>query len=218
MKSIFSPDNPVVKVILKIGNIWILNILWLITSLPVFTIGASTTALIYSVMKLQHDEGYTWKNFFHSFKENFKQSTGIWLIYLAVGALLAVDLVYWNKKGVGFSNVNLPWAISIAVCILYGISLSYVFAIQSKFVNTVKNTILYSILLPYRNLKQTILIAIVLIAVVYLNVTTVFAVNFFTINVGAGFIAYLLGIFFSDVFRKYIPEEDDIPEEALEES
>ena len=103
----------------------------------------------------------------------------------------------------------MPWALSIAACILYGISLSYVFAIQSKFVNTVRNTILYSILLPYRNLKQTILIAIVLIAVIYFNVTTVYAVNFMTLNFGVGLIAYLFGVFYSDVFEKYIPKEKE---------
>lgn len=209
MKGIFSPDNPVVRFFVKLGYIWYLDILWLVTSLPIFTIGASTTALLYSSMKLQMEEGYPTKNFFHSFKENFKQATGIWMIYLGVGALLALDLIYWNKRGAGFSNLNMPWALSIAACILYGISLSYVFAIQSKFVNTVRNTILYSILLPYRNLKQTILIAIVLIAVIYFNVTTVFAVNFMTLNFGVGLIAYLFGIFFSDVFEKYIPKEKE---------
>lgn len=209
MKGIFSPDNPVVRFFVKLGYIWYLDILWLVTSLPIFTIGASTTALLYSSMKLQKEEGYPTKNFFHSFKENFKQATGIWMIYLGVGALLALDLIYWNKRGAGFSNLNMPWALSIAACILYGISLSYVFAIQSKFVNTVRNTILYSILLPYRNLKQTILIAIVLIAVIYFNVTTVYAVNFMTLNFGVGLIAYLFGIFFSDVFEKYIPKEKE---------
>ena len=193
----------------KLGYIWYLDILWLVTSLPIFTIGASTTALLYSSMKLQKEEGYPTKNFFHSFKEKFKQATGIWMIYLGVGALLALDLIYWNKRGAGFSNLNMPWALSIAACILYGISLSYVFAIQSKFVNTVRNTILYSILLPYRNLKQTILIAIVLIAVIYFNVTTVYAVNFMTLNFGVGLIAYLFGVFYSDVFEKYIPKEKE---------
>lgn len=209
MKGIFSPDNPVVRFFVKLGYIWYLDILWLVTSLPIFTIGASTTALLYSSMKLQKEEGYPTKNFFHSFKENFKQATGIWMIYLGVGALLALDLIYWNKRGAGFSNLNMPWALSIAACILYGISLSYVFAIQSKFVNTVRNTILYSILLPYRNLKQTILIAIVMIAVIYFNVTTVYAVNFMTLNFGVGLIAYLFGVFYSDVFEKYIPKEKE---------
>ena len=78
----------------KIGKIFLLNLLWLICSLPVFTIGASTTALIYTSMKLSDNEGYWHQNFFSSFKENFKQATALFFIYLAAGAFLAGDFPF----------------------------------------------------------------------------------------------------------------------------
>ena len=53
----FDLDNVVWRTIDKIGKIFLLNLLWLICSLPVFTIGASTTALIYTSMKLSDNEG-----------------------------------------------------------------------------------------------------------------------------------------------------------------
>ena len=68
LRTIFSPDNPVWRFFILVGRIWWLNILWLVCSLPIFTIGASTTALIYSCMKLKKDEGYPTENFFKSFK------------------------------------------------------------------------------------------------------------------------------------------------------
>ena len=101
-------------------------------------------------MKLHKEEGYATKNFFKSFKENFKQSTIIWLIYVAVGAILTADLYFWKQQSNGNKVVL---GLSLAVLILYAISLSYVFAIQAKFVNSIKNTLLYSILLPFKNLK-----------------------------------------------------------------
>lgn len=190
---------------IKVGYIWWLNILWLICSLPIITIGASTTALIYSCMKLHKEEGYATKNFFCSFKENFRQSTVIWLIYVAVGAVLMADLYFWKFKS---SGNKIVLGLSLAVLILYGISLSYVFAIQAKFVNSIKNTLLYSILLPFKNLKETILILVTLGTVLYFNVTTVFLVNFFTLNVGVGFIVFLLAVFYNAVFERYIPKEE----------
>ena len=63
----FDLDNVVWRTIDKIGKIFLLNLLWLICSLPVFTIGASTTALIYTSMKLSDNEGYWHQNFFSSF-------------------------------------------------------------------------------------------------------------------------------------------------------
>ncbi|MBP5454224.1 MAG: YesL family protein [Lachnospiraceae bacterium] len=190
---------------IKVGYIWWLNILWLVCSLPIITIGASTTALIYSCMKLHKEEGYATKNFFKSFKENFKQSTIIWLIYVAVGAILTADLYFWKQQSNGNKVVL---GLSLAVLILYAISLSYVFAIQAKFVNSIKNTLLYSILLPFKNLKETILILVTLGTVLYFNVTTVFLVNFFTLNVGVGFIVFLLAVFYNAVFERYIPKEE----------
>lgn len=205
MKGLFSPDNPVIRFMIKVGYIWWLNILWLVCSLPIITIGASTTALIYSCMKLHKEEGYATKNFFKSFKENFKQSTIIWLIYVAVGAILTADLYFWKQQSNGNKVVL---GLSLAVLILYAISLSYVFAIQAKFVNSIKNTLLYSILLPFKNLKETILILVTLGTVLYFNVTTVFLVNFFTLNVGVGFIVFLLAVFYNAVFERYIPKEE----------
>ena len=198
---------------IKVGYIWWLNILWLVCSLPIVTIGASTTALIYSCMKLHKEEGYPAKNFFSSFKENFKQSTIIWLIYLAVGALIVADFYFWKMQE---SGNKLVFGLTLAVSILYAISLSYVFAIQAKFVNSIKRTLAYSVLLPFRNLKETVLILVTLGAVVYFNVTTIFMVNFFTLNVGVGFIVFLLSVFYNAVFERYIPkQEEDRFEAAL---
>ena len=211
LKSIFSPDNPVFRFIIKIGYCWWLNILWLATSIPVITIGASTTALIYSAMKLHKDEGYPTKNFFHSFKENFRQATIIWLIYLAAGALLMLGAVYWNQSRI--SGHFIAQALIWALILLYAMSISYVFAIQSKFVNPISRTIIYSFLLPLRNLKETLLILVTIAAVVYFNVTTIFMVNFWTLNLGIGLIAFLFAVFYSNVFEKYIPKQEEPAED-----
>lgn len=211
MKSIFDPDNVIVRGFIKLGYIWVLNILWLVTSIPIITIGASTTALIYSCMKLHDDDGYPWKNYFHSFKDNLRQATGIWLLYLVVGACLCSGLIYWNQNGIrtAAGDINILWALTLALCIFYLITLEWVFAIQSKFVNTVANTIHFAIVLPFKHLKETIMMLVVIIAVAYLNITTVFAVNYFTISLGLGVIAYLFAVYYINVFKQYIPVDPE---------
>ena len=73
LQGLFNYDNPVWRFIGKLGDLIILNILWMITSIPIVTIGASTTALYYVTLKLVRDEdGYTIKSFFKSFRDNFK--------------------------------------------------------------------------------------------------------------------------------------------------
>ena len=78
-----------------IGKFWdvlIVNLLWFFLSIPIFTIGASTTAMYYVTLKLaRDDDGYTIRSFFKSFKENFKQATIIWMIFLITGVVLGFD-------------------------------------------------------------------------------------------------------------------------------
>ena len=133
----------------------------MICSLPIVTIGASTTALVYSCIKLHHHDGYPWSNFFHSFKENFKQATVLFLIFLAAGVLLVTDLILGNQANNSFGTF-----MKIAACVIgipYFITLLYVFGVQSRFVNSVKDTIRYAFFVALRNYKTTIQLALIVI-------------------------------------------------------
>lgn len=91
LQGFFNYDNPVWRFIGKLGDLILLNILWIVCSIPVFTIGASTTAVYYVTLKLARDEGdSTIRSFFHSFKSNFRQATAIWLILLALALCWAL--------------------------------------------------------------------------------------------------------------------------------
>ena len=92
MRDLCNPDKPLFAVLTKLTYSAYLNILWLVCSLPIVTIGASTTALFYVTLKMaeDRDDGLT-RMFFKAFRENFKPATKLWLILLAVGSLLAAD-------------------------------------------------------------------------------------------------------------------------------
>jgi hypothetical protein len=49
MNRIFGMDSPLVETLMKVGDCLCLSVLWLVFSLPVFTIGASSTALYATV-------------------------------------------------------------------------------------------------------------------------------------------------------------------------
>ncbi len=215
LSRIFNVDNPVFRAIGTLGNIIILNWIWLICSLPVITMGASTTALIYACIKLHRHEGYVWSNFFHSFKENFKQSTILFLIFLFVGIMLGADMILGNQMRSTAGNI-----LQAAACVLalpWFLTLLYVFAVQSRFVNSVKNTIRYAFLVALRNMGATIQIALIVILAVWLN-TTIVLFNYATISAGFGLVAYCCSFYYGRVFKKYIVEDEPkTPEELLEE-
>ena len=83
MRNMFNSDSSFSKIMNKIADWFILNILWIFCSIPIVTIGATTTALYSVNLKIiNNEEGNLIKTFFKSFKENFKKSTIICYIFL----------------------------------------------------------------------------------------------------------------------------------------
>lgn len=57
----------------KFGDLFIINILFIITSIPIFTIGAATTAMYAFTTKLVKDqEGPVWKSYWSAFKKKLQ--------------------------------------------------------------------------------------------------------------------------------------------------
>ena len=74
-------------------NLFVLNALWALCSIPLVTIGASTTAL-FSVTRqwVKGKEPPLLSHFWKGFKENFLQATLIWIILATAGVMLSVNL------------------------------------------------------------------------------------------------------------------------------
>ena len=73
MASIFGIDSAYGRFMNKVGDIILLSILWIVCSLPVVTIGTAACAAYYTAAKvLRHHNGYVSKEFFRSFKRNFR--------------------------------------------------------------------------------------------------------------------------------------------------
>ncbi len=208
MRGFFNYDNPVWRFIGKFWDVFILNILWLVCSLPIITIGASTTAMYYVTLRLVRDEdGYTFRSFFHSFKQNFKQATIIWLIFLVAGIILLTDVWFVLTAGVvpqGTARMVFT-ALFVGMFIIWFAMLTYVFPILARFYGTVKQTLLNSFLLSVRYILYTIAMIAVDIAIVYLALTSLPFLMMF----GLALIAFVNSYFLHQVFKHFIPEETE---------
>ena len=147
-------DSGIMRVLSKICDIVCLNVLWLVCSLPIITIGASTTALYTVMLKLvKNEEGYIFKGFLHAFKLNFKQSTIIWLILLLCGGVCFVD-----------------YRISEMMLAFFLISVTiYSFALTARYENTIGATLKNALLLTVAKLPYTILMTALTVGAVVLS-------------------------------------------------
>lgn len=210
LSGFFNYDNPVWRFIGKFGDLIILNILWFVCSIPIFTIGASTTAVYYVTLKLaRNDDGYTIRSFFKSFKENFKQATIIWLIMLAVGLLLAFDLYFFTKSGFIASSQlrTVMVTIFLAMSIIYLAILTYIFPLQSRFYNTIKRTFFNAFFMSIRHLFNTIGMIVIDVAVVVAMVL-IPQIMMFGVLFGFPLLAFINSYILSPVLQKYMPKEE----------
>ncbi len=206
MSEFFNPDNPIMRFITKIANSVYLNILWLICSLPVVTIGASTTSLFYVTLKMaKNEEGNLTAAFFRSFKENFRQATKIWLILLAAGMVFALDgYIFYHMR---FENAL--WTIGTAIFLValaaYTIILMYIFPLLARFDNTIGAMFKNSIFIGMRFLLCTALMAVIYFVMLFV------IIHIFTPAVifGEGLCALLCSYLLSNILLMCQEQEED---------
>lgn len=150
MNSLFSIDSPLWRFTDKVLRLIWLNLLWFLCSIPLITIGASTTALYSVTLKYVRDEeGYLTSSFFQAFKNNFRSSTTIWMLMSVFNVFLVIDLIlYLRIQSTGALEFFMLTIFFTALLIFLFVNL-YIYAVIAYFQNTtiqyIKNAFLLSI-------------------------------------------------------------------------
>lgn len=160
MGRFFDMDSPLVQALGKMADLMWLNLLVIFTSLPIFTFGAAITAAHYVALKIKRgEEGYVTKDYFRSFKENFKQSTIIWLLTILVAGVMLGDMfiMFYSEATEIASWIQV---LVMAAGILVIFTLMWVFALQAKFSNAIKVTIKNAFAVSIWQFPKTILMVV----------------------------------------------------------
>ncbi len=208
MFSLFRYDGPLMRFLTGIFDLLVLNILWLIGCIPIVTIGASTTAMYSVVLKLIRGEDYTvFLPFVRSFRENLKQATIIWLIFLAAFALLGANLFLCFFGILGGTVLKLiVLIISGLLAIPVVFVFLYVLPLQARFYNSIKQTIQNALIISLTHLPATILMVILDAAVIW---ATVLAVPLLSLFAGI-LVAFVNAWVITPIFAKYMKEGESL--------
>lgn len=207
MINLFGIDNKFFETLEKISNIVILNFLYILFSIPIITIGASTTATYFVAMKIvQNEEGYIFRTFIKSFKENFKISTIVWIMIMLVGGVLILDFHISNAiPNSSISNIFKLILTMVSIIIIFNIT--YVFPIICKFDNSIKNTIINAILISIQNLPYTIIMSLLnlipIISILFFS-NYLGYIAFFYIIIGYAVVSCINSFFLNNILNKYI--------------
>lgn len=169
MFSMFSPDSKIMQIIGRITDLIVLNILFLLCCLPVFTIGAATTAMYTLCFRmLRQEEGNILKPYFRAFRENFKPATGVFLI---LSVILVPDYLYFDRFFHMNGILHYVSYFFVLIAALAVLTAGFVFPWVSQFRNSASQTLKNALLLSIGNLPRAIAIAAITLLPVILWIT-----------------------------------------------
>lgn len=171
----FSIDSPLFKFMQRLTDVFLLNLLWLLFSLPIVTVGCSTAAAFSVAMKfVDESEGHIWNDFITTFKANWKQGLPLGLI--SIVAVIAVRLDFFIAENT--EGNSLPFLIAgflTAFFLLF--SLIYFFPLIVRYENTIPNSLKNSFRLGMKHIGRTVLLIIVIaveLLLIFWNYITLF--------------------------------------------
>lgn len=213
-------DSPLMQGLSKLADLMILNLLTVFCCLPIITVGPALTALNYMSLKLVRNEDcYVVRGYFKSFKENFKQSTIIWLLMLFIAILLGMDFfIMFGADGGGINDIM---QILIFIAAFFWLCTAlYVFPVLARFQNTIRATLKNALLMSIMQFPKTVVMAIaylipLVLFIYFFQLTPI--VLFFGFSVPAWVSAKLYDKLFKKLEDKFIEEHGSVDAEVGEE-
>lgn len=211
MNKLFRVNSPLMRKLAQLPDLILLNLLWIICCLPVFTIGAATTALHTVVQKyVTEEEQGVIKPFFSAFRMNFRQSTKLWIPLCLLYILLAVDLLYLLNYAAGIAlALWIPFLILGAIA---AILLSYGFPLIARYDNDLKTVISNAFLLFSLHFFPSLgVIALNLLpwGLLLLEPNLFLRTSILWVFAGGSLISYIVNCILLPIFRKYDPKDPE---------
>ena len=201
----FVIDSPVMRFLGRIGDIIILNLIFVVTALPVITVGTALSALYTVAMKLARGEDPSvLREYMRAFRRNMKPATICWLIMAAAGALIFLDF-----RLVGAFGGALYTVVRLLLAMIFGVwmlTFLYLCPYIARFENTVFHSVKNALFLSAAHLPSTVMMLVISVGLI---VVTLFTSRTFVIGtIGwffAGFaaVAYVQSFLLSRIFAKY---------------
>ncbi|MDO4338666.1 MAG: DUF624 domain-containing protein [Eubacteriales bacterium] len=197
----FNPEGPFFEFMNTLAAFIGLNVLFLITCLPVVTIGPALTALYtVTLQEARKEHGYIFSTYLKAFKRNFPQSAAAFLLQMVLMLVFLFNAFFWGNQGTVTGNIIL-FVITVLLVIL-ALSFLYTFPLLARFENTLKQTLQNSISIAIVNPRITLgLLAVQVVCVLLCAIVP--QAKIFMLLLGFSFLAYCNSLLFNKLFSSY---------------
>ena len=206
MNGFFSIDSPFFRFCAKIADIFLLNLIFVVTCIPVVTIGAALTSLHTISMKMvSGKEGYIIKGYWQVFCASFKKATVHYLLLLLAGGILGVDFYFWSRIA-GSIGVVMR-IVTVVAAFLCGMVALYIFPLLSTGDYSLGEGIKKAFLLSLYRLPVTVLLFVYVGIISWLAVSFL-VVDFFLVLFGFGLAAMGSAVLYRVAFKTIITDQE----------
>ncbi len=135
-------DSPILNFLSKAWDVLVTSVMFVLSCLPIITIGAAATAMHATIMSICNDTcGGVWKKYTGTFISEFKQTTKIWLIFLLALLVLVGDLLACINYPKADGFLSFMEGITVFFTGFYILMFTYTFAIVSRYMVTWKQAL-----------------------------------------------------------------------------
>ncbi len=200
MKGLFQMENPVWIFMGKLVDMFVLTILWFLTSLPIITIGASTSALYYVTLNLaNNEEGYVVRSFFRAFKENLRQGILAGILTIAGGVFLGCDIyVYYHMKG--SAGTIMFWSTLILI-IVYAMTVLYLFPLMARCQTDLKHLLAMAFVMAVKNFGWTLFMLVITVCLFVIGIFVMAPL----LAIAVGGVVYIHSKILNMLWKEYYP-------------
>lgn len=164
-----NPNGKFNRIMTRVFDVLLLNGLFLLTSIPLITAGASSTALYYAMAKsVYHERGQITREYFRAWKRELRQGVCLHLIFLLVAAFACLDLSYALRM-TGTMQIIYATLGSVVLLILLPIYL-YVYPLLSRVEATVKEYLVMGTRLAFQHILPTVLMFLLELTLLFFTI------------------------------------------------
>ena len=204
--SLFSPDTKFARFMNTLWGVLLVGLLWVICSLPVFTMGTASCAAHDTMRRAVRKPGGTVTGtFFTSFRSNFKITLPFDMIFTVIFGLLIFDCIYLFGYGTEFSNM-----LSIVLYVFlafFGVLGIYIFSLCAYYDDTRLAITKLGFYITFRHFGISVILAVLIPVTLY----AVWLMPWSAILLPGGF-WFIQSVLLELVMRHYIEDEEEAEE------
>ncbi|MBQ9059665.1 MAG: YesL family protein [Firmicutes bacterium] len=216
MDRFFNNNNPLMQFLTRLVDLAIVNLMTVAVMIPVVTAGPALAAMNNVLIHMVRQDGSSpWKQYRKALKQNMRQGIGLGLIFLGAGAAAGADLFLLHAIDSKASTLLMIIITVIGICaFVIGI---YAFALQSRYENTIRGTLLNAAGLAMTHIPRSLAMAAIwavwAVFLWYIHGIALLVYVIYGLSLPAGACTLL----YDPIFQKMEEEMEEDPEEDADD-